>query len=87
MTSSGRVRWVETFADAKPSELVVLVDSYGLLTLALDRQSAAVRHKLRVGSGVTLIPPERSTVPGPAAEPGAAHEAGNEPGPGRPCWC
>ena len=30
-----------TFADAKPSELVVLVDSYGLLTLALDRQSAA----------------------------------------------
>jgi len=54
---SGRVRWVDTFADAKPSELVVLVDSYGLLTLALDRQSAAVRHKLRVGSAVVLIPP------------------------------
>ena len=54
---SGRVRWVDTFADAKPSELVVLVDSYGLLTLALDRQSAAVRHKLRVGSAVALIPP------------------------------
>ena len=29
--NSGRVRWVDTFADAKPSELVVLVDSYGLL--------------------------------------------------------
>jgi S-adenosyl-L-methionine hydrolase (adenosine-forming) len=59
---SGRVRWVETFADAKPSELVVFVDSYGLLALALDRQSAAVRHKLRVGTAVTLIPPG-ATVP------------------------
>jgi S-adenosylmethionine hydrolase len=54
---SGRVRWVETFSDAKPSELVVLVDSYGLLALALDRQNAATRHKLRVGTAVTLIPP------------------------------
>jgi S-adenosylmethionine hydrolase len=61
---SGRVRWVETFADAKPSELVVLVDSYGLLTLALDRQSAAVRHKLRVGTAVTLVPPG-AAVPDP----------------------
>ena len=54
---SGRVRWVDTFSEAKPSELVVFVDSYGLLALALDRQSAAVRHKLRVGTAVTLIPP------------------------------
>ena len=30
-----------TFADAKPSELVVLVDSYGMCALALDRRSAA----------------------------------------------
>ena len=28
-------RWVHTYADAKPSELVLLVDSYGLLALAL----------------------------------------------------
>ena len=63
---SGRVRWVDTFAEAKPSELVVIVDSYGLLTLALDRQSAAARHKLRVGSAVTLIPPG-ATVPEPGA--------------------
>jgi len=55
--SGGSVRWVETFADAKPSELVVLVDSYGLLTLALDRQSAAERHHLRVGTAVSLVPP------------------------------
>ena len=34
-------RWVHTYADAKPSELVLLVDSYGLLSLALDRESAA----------------------------------------------
>jgi S-adenosylmethionine hydrolase len=66
---SGRVRWVDTFADAKPSELVVLVDSYGLLTLALDRQSAAVRHKLRVGTAVTLIPPGATA---PEVEPGTA---------------
>ena len=34
-------RWVHTYADAKPSELVLLVDSYGLLALAFDRESAA----------------------------------------------
>jgi len=65
---SGRVRWVDTFSDAKPSELVVLVDSYGLLTLALDRQSCAARHKLRVGTAVTLIP-AGATVADPQAVP------------------
>jgi S-adenosylmethionine hydrolase len=65
---SGRVRWVDTFAEAKPSELVVFVDSYGLLALALDRQSAATRHHLRVGTAVTLIPPG-ATVPEPRGAP------------------
>jgi S-adenosylmethionine hydrolase len=51
------VRWVDTYADAKPSELVLLVDSYGLTALALDRGSAAAECKLRPGSGVTLVPP------------------------------
>ena len=60
------MRWVDTFSEAKPSELVVLVDSYGLLALALDRQSAAARHKLRVGTAVTLIPPG-ATPPGETA--------------------
>ena len=32
-----RARWVHAFADAKPSELVLLVDSYGMCALALDR--------------------------------------------------
>ena len=50
-------RWVHTYADAKPSELVLLVDSYGLLALALDRKSAAIDCGLRAGSAVTLVPP------------------------------
>ena len=42
-------RWVHTYADAKPSELVVLVDSYGLCALALDRDSAATAYGLHSG--------------------------------------
>jgi S-adenosylmethionine hydrolase len=49
-------RWVHTYADAKPSELVLVVDSYGLLSLALDRESAAATLRLKAGSGVTLVP-------------------------------
>lgn len=49
-------RWVHTYADAKPSELVVLVDSYGLLSLAFDRESAAAALGLRAGSPVTVVP-------------------------------
>ena len=48
-------RWVHTYADAKPSELVLLVDSYGLLALAFDRESAATALGLHAGSGVTLV--------------------------------
>ncbi len=55
--SARRARWVGTYADAKPSELVLLVDSYGLLSLALDRKSAAADLALRAGSGVTVVPP------------------------------
>lgn len=50
-------RWVHTYADAKPSELVLLVDSYGMVSLALDRHSAAAEYGLGSGSGVTLVPP------------------------------
>jgi S-adenosylmethionine hydrolase len=53
-------RWVHTYADAKPSELVLLVDSYGLLSLALDRESAAAALRLEAGSGVTLVPEARA---------------------------
>lgn len=47
-------RWVTTYADAKPSELVVLVDSYGLISLALDRARAADTLGLAAGSAVSL---------------------------------
>ena len=64
-----RARWVRTFADAKPSELVVLVDSYGMCTIALDRRSAAAELGLRTASGVTVAtepsaaPARRAGVP------------------------
>lgn len=51
------VRWVRAYAEAKPSELVLLVDSYGMLSLALDRRSAAADLDLRAGSPVTIVPP------------------------------
>ena len=50
-------RWVATYADARPSELVVLVDSYGLMSIALDRASAAETCRLRAGAAVVVVPP------------------------------
>ena len=62
------VRWVHTYADAKPSELVLLVDSYGLASLALARGSAAAECALAPASAVTLVPPG-ATVSGRDQEP------------------
>jgi len=50
-------RWVHAYADAKSSELVLVVDSYGLCSLALDRRSAAAELGLGPGAAVTLVPP------------------------------
>ena len=50
-------RWVATYGDARPSELVLVVDSYGLLSLAFDRRSAAEELGLRAGSGVAIVGP------------------------------
>jgi S-adenosylmethionine hydrolase len=55
-TTGRRARWVHAYGDAKPSELVLVVDSYGLLSLALDRDSAAADCELHAGSAVTLAP-------------------------------
>lgn len=52
-------RWVTSYAEARPAELVVLVDSYGLLSLAFDRRSAAAECGVHAGSGVTLEVPRR----------------------------
>jgi S-adenosylmethionine hydrolase len=56
-----RARWVHTFADAKPRELVLLVDSYGMCALALDRASAAAELSLRAGRSIRLVPPSART--------------------------
>ena len=53
-SESRRARYVSAFADAKPSEGVVLVDSYGLLTVALDQRSAADELQLKAGTPVTI---------------------------------
>ena len=56
-TTVRAARWVAAYADAKSSELVLVVDSYGLMSLALDRRSAAAELGLRTGAAVTLVPP------------------------------
>ena len=49
-------RWVGSYAEAGPFELAVVVDSYGLVSLTLDRKAAAEELGLRAGSAVTLGP-------------------------------
>jgi S-adenosylmethionine hydrolase len=62
-------RWVHTYADARPSELVLIVDSYGMLALCLDRRSAAAEYGLTSGAAVTVLPPGAA---GPDAGPPGA---------------
>jgi S-adenosyl-L-methionine hydrolase (adenosine-forming) len=50
-----RAHWVTAFAEAKPSELALLVDSYGMCALAFDQRSAAAELKLRAGKTLTLV--------------------------------
>jgi S-adenosylmethionine hydrolase len=49
-------RWVGSYAEAGPLELAVVVDSYGLVSITLDRRAAAEELGLHVGSAVTLGP-------------------------------
>jgi S-adenosylmethionine hydrolase len=60
-TDDRRAHWVTAFADAKPAELALLVDSYGMCALALDQRSAASELKLRAGKTLTVValPEER----------------------------
>ncbi len=53
-----RARWVGVFAEAKPSELVVVVDSYGMCALAFDRRSAAEELHAAPGRTVVVTTPE-----------------------------
>ena len=54
-TSQRRAHWVGAFAEAKPSELALLVDSYGMCMLAFDQRSAAAELDVRAGTTVALI--------------------------------
>lgn len=49
-------RWVDTYGEAKRGELVLVVDSYGLVSLALDRASAAAELGLHDADPVALAP-------------------------------
>jgi len=51
-------RWVRAYAHARPSELVAIVDSYGLLSICLDRRSAAASLRLTPGDAISLAKPE-----------------------------
>lgn len=55
-----RARWVGAYADAKPSELALVVDSYGLMSIAMDRRSAAEECGLAAGAKVEVTPPGSS---------------------------
>jgi S-adenosylmethionine hydrolase len=55
------LRWVNTYATARSSELVLVTDSYGLLSIALDRQSAAQVASLRVGTKVSMATADSAT--------------------------
>lgn len=57
---------VGTFADLAPGDLGLVVDSYGLVAVVLDRRSAADELHLAAGSPVHLTPldgPERVSTP------------------------
>ena len=51
-------RITAAYGELKPGEVGLVVDSYGLLSIALDRSSAADQLKLRPGTGVTMKEPE-----------------------------
>ncbi len=45
---------VSTYGDLGPGQLGAVVDSYGLVSLAFDRVSAAAELRLGAGDGLTL---------------------------------
>lgn len=50
-------RRARTYGDLKPGEVGLVVDSYGLVSIALDRLSAAQQLKIRPGDAVSLAEP------------------------------
>ncbi len=50
-------RRADAYGNLKPGEMGLVVDSYGLVSLVLDRRSAAEELRLGPGDAVTLEPP------------------------------
>jgi S-adenosylmethionine hydrolase len=50
-------RRATTYGELKPGEVGLVVDSYGLLSIALDRVSASEQLRIGPGTGVTLREP------------------------------
>ena len=58
-----RAHWVTAFAEAKPSELALLVDSYGMCALAFDQRSAAAELEAAGGQDAHAGRPDRRGAP------------------------
>lgn len=54
---------VDAFAEITTGSVGLLVDSYGLLAIAVDRGSAAFELELNEGDALTLRPADRTTTP------------------------
>ena len=67
---------VESYAAINVGELGLVVDSYGLVSLAVDRASAAVDLGTHAGAQITLEPSE----PDDAGAPAVRVELGRRPG-------
>ncbi|MXZ29578.1 MAG: SAM-dependent chlorinase/fluorinase [Acidimicrobiia bacterium] len=70
----------ETYAAVAAGETGLVVDSYGLVSLAQDRRNCAAELSLEAGSAVTLSRPD--TAEDPAAAPSADSAAGAHGGGG-----
>jgi S-adenosylmethionine hydrolase len=53
-------RRVDAYADLKPGEVGLVVDSYGLVSIAVDRGGASIELDLHAGDPVTLEPADHS---------------------------
>lgn len=56
-TQTRTARRAGAYGDLKPGEVGLVVDSYGLLSVAMDRLSAAEQLRLQPGDGVSLATP------------------------------
>jgi len=60
-------RRVDAFGELRRTELGLVLDSYGLLALALDQRSAAEELRLAAGDGVILEPLDDDNVAAPVS--------------------